>query len=138
MHDWKIPEGLFYDGNDFWLKRDGHLAFIGLTDVGQDDVGDVLFVELPCEGSALVKGQAFGSLESGKWAGVLTAPVSGTVTARNEAVLRLPRLVGQDPYGEGWLLKLAIGDEGEVARLMSAAEYAELVRTRDAAQEPGP
>jgi glycine cleavage system H protein len=122
-----IPENLFYDANDFWIKVNGEEAVVGMTDYGQSNTGDILFLELSRGGATLQQGDRFGSIESGKWVGNLTAPLSGVVIDSNHEVERNPRQVNADAYGEGWMYRLKISNPGEMKSLMTAQEYSEWV-----------
>ncbi|MGI5920848.1 MAG: glycine cleavage system protein H [Syntrophomonadaceae bacterium] len=122
-----IPENLYYDTNDFWIKVDGEEATVGMTDYGQSNTGDILYLELFSNGESFQKGDRFGSIESGKWVGNLTAPVSGIVIESNDEVVTNPRKVNSDAYGEGWMYRLKISNIEELQSLMGAAQYAEWV-----------
>jgi len=119
-----IPEDLFYDTNDFWIKVDGDEAVVGMTDYGQTNTGDILYLELSPGGEAFKQGDRFGSIESGKWVGNLTAPLSGVVLDSNNEVERNPRKVNADAYGEGWLYRIKLSDPEELKSLMASPQYA--------------
>jgi glycine cleavage system H protein len=118
------PEDLKYTAEHEWLKAgsDGPVR-VGITDFAQDQLGDIVYVQLPEVGSTVRAGDACGELESTKSVSDLFAPVNGTVTAVNEALADQPDLVNSDPYGEGWLLDIDVEDEAEVAALMDADAY---------------
>ena len=118
------PEDLKYTAEHEWLKAgsDGPVR-VGITDFAQDQLGDIVYVQLPEVGSTVRAGDACGELESTKSVSDLFAPVNGTVTAVNEALADQPDLVNSDPYGEGWLLDIEIEDAAEVAALMDAETY---------------
>lgn len=118
-----IPAQLLYTKEHEWIRVEGSTGVIGITDFAQDQLGDVVFVELPTAGAALVQGQAFGTVESVKTVSDLYAPVSGDVAEVNAALADQPELVNSDPYGEGWMVKVTIADGGQLQNLMSAAEY---------------
>jgi glycine cleavage system H protein len=122
-----IPENLFYDTNDFWIKVNGEEAVVGMTDYGQSNTGDILYLELSRGGATLQQGDRFGSIESGKWVGNLTAPLSGVVIDSNHEVERNPCQVNADAYGEGWMYRLKISNPDEMKSLMTAQEYSEWV-----------
>lgn len=122
-----IPENLFYDTNDYWIKVDGEEALIGMTDYGQNNTGDILYLELSQGGQRIKQGDRFGSIESGKWVGNLTAPLSGVVVDSNREVESNPRKVNTDSYGAGWMYKLKLSNPDEVGKLMAAKDYAKWV-----------
>ncbi len=116
-----VPEDLKYTKEHEWLRLEGDTATIGITHHAQEEMGDLVFVELPAEGDSLATGKVFGTVESVKAVSELFAPVDGEVVGVNATLVDRPELVNEDPYGEGWMLKvrLASGEEG----LMSAADY---------------
>jgi glycine cleavage system H protein len=118
------PEDLKYTAEHEWLKAgsDGPVR-VGITDFAQDQLGDIVYVQLPEVGSTVRAGDACGELESTKSVSDLFAPVNGTVTAVNEALADQPDLVNSDPYGEGWLLDIDVEDAADVAALMDADAY---------------
>jgi glycine cleavage system H protein len=118
------PEDLKYTPEHEWVKADGDGPVrVGITDFAQDQLGDIVYVQLPDVGSAVRAGDACGELESTKSVSDLFAPVNGTVTAVNEALADQPDLVNSDPYGEGWLLDIEVEDTAEVEALMDADAY---------------
>ena len=122
-----IPEDLLYDTNDFWIKVNGEIAVIGMTDYGQSNTGDILYLELSPGGETFQQGERFGSIESGKWVGNLTAPLSGVVLDSNREVEGNPRKVNADAYGEGWMLRIKLSNPDELKSLMASQEYAQWV-----------
>ena len=118
------PEDLKYTAEHEWLKAgsDGPVR-VGITDFAQDALGDIVYVQLPEVGSTVRAGDACGELESTKSVSDLFAPLSGTVTASNDALESAPELCNSDPYGEGWLLDIEVEDAAEVAALMDADAY---------------
>ena len=117
------PEDLKYTAEHEWVKADGEAPVrVGITDFAQDQLGDIVYVQLPDVGSAVRAGDACGELESTKSVSDLFAPVSGTVAARNEALDATPELVNTDPYGDGWLFEIVPDNTGS-ADLMDAATY---------------
>ena len=118
------PDDRKYIKDHDWVKigSDG-LAIFGITDYAQDSLGDVVFVELPNSGSEISQSTSFGEIESVKAVSELIAPVSGTVTDRNDAVVDTPELVNTSPYENGWLLKVKMSDASEIEGLMTADEY---------------
>ncbi|MFD1585521.1 glycine cleavage system protein GcvH [Halorientalis brevis] len=106
-----------------WARREDGTVRIGISDFAQDELGDVVFVELPDAGDDVSKGEDFGVIESIKAVSDLYAPVSGTVTATNDDLVDAPELVNDDPYGEGWMLEVDLDDESELEDLLSPDEY---------------
>lgn len=117
-----IPQALLYSKEHEWVKVEGDTAHIGITDYAQQALGDIVFVELPSVGNALRAGGTFGVVESVKAASDLFSPVSGTVTAVNEALLDNPGLLNSDPYGN-WMLAVKLSDASELAALLDANSY---------------
>ena len=115
---------------------EGALVTIGLTDYGQAAVGDILYLDPPPAGTVLVRGAECGSLESGKWAGMLLAPISGVVHRVNPGLAESLRVIGDDPYGEGWLLEIGLGPTGstEFATLLTPTEYRASIAAREAGE----
>jgi len=103
----------------------GELATVGITDFAQDELGEIVYVDLPAQGAALRQGTAMGEIESVKTVSELVSPVTGSVEERNSAVLDKPGLVNSDPYGDGWLVRVRLTGDGESEALLSPAEYAE-------------
>jgi len=123
----KYPEDLKYLDTHEYVRLDGEIATIGISAFAVEELGDIVFVELPDVGQALTKGESFGTIESVKAVEDLKSPVTGTVVERNEVMVEKPEEIGEDPYGEGWLLKVSINDSGEVNDALSANEYRALV-----------
>ena len=129
MTDTRIPEDLYYSEQDEWARSEGEHVTVGITDYAQQQLGDVVFVELPAVGTRVERGAAFGVIESVKAVSDLYAPVSGEVIAVNDALSGRPELVNEDCYGEGWMLTVrAAGDA--TAGLLDAAAYAKYVAER--------
>lgn len=124
VDNYQIPENLFYDSNDFWIKVNGEEALIGMTDFGQSNTGDILYLELMNCGEKLSRGERCGSIESGKWVGNLTAPVSGAVIDNNSEVVINPRKINADAYGQGWMYRIKLSNPDEIKLLMKAQDYA--------------
>ena len=120
---YEIPDDLRYIESHEWVREEDGVVRVGITDFAQDELGDVVFVELPSEGDELTKGDSFGVVESIKAVSDLYAPVSGTVTAANDALIDEPELVNESPFGEGWLIEM--DPEESVETLLSPEEYAE-------------
>jgi glycine cleavage system H protein len=106
-----------------WVRVTNGTATIGISDFAQDELGDVVFVELPEEGDTVSQDEDFGVVESIKAVSDLYAPVSGTIIDTNDALLDTPELVNDDPYGEGWFIEIELDDEGELDALLDAEEY---------------
>lgn len=123
----EIPDNLRYTEEHEWVRHgDGGLE-VGITDHAQEQLGDVVYVDLPPEGTAVDAGDAFGEVESTKSVSDLYAPVSGTVAARNEVLEDRPELLNSDPYGEGWLVRIQPDDDHAVDGLLDAAAYRDLI-----------
>jgi glycine cleavage system H protein len=119
-----IPEDLQYTKSHEWVRIEGDTATIGITDHAQDELGDVVFVELPDEGDTFDAGDSFGTVESVKAVSDLYTPVGGEVVEVNSALEDAPENINEDPYGEGWIVKLRTTDEAD---LLSAEEYEKVV-----------
>ncbi|AEE90549.1 glycine cleavage complex lipoylprotein [Tepidanaerobacter acetatoxydans Re1] len=122
-----IPTDLKYTEEHEWIFVEDSLGKIGITDHAQEELGDVVYVELPEVGDKIVKGEPFGSVESVKAASDLFAPVSGTVVEINEALIDRPELVNERPYDDGWMIVVEVEDESELDDLLTPAEYKKLV-----------
>ncbi|MFB2894410.1 glycine cleavage system protein GcvH [Aerosakkonemataceae cyanobacterium BLCC-F50] len=119
----EYPDDLKYLDTHEYIRVDGEIATIGISAFAVDQLGDIVFLELPEIGDALSKGESFGTVESVKAVEDLKAPITGTVVERNEAIIQSPEEISEDPYGEGWLLKVRIDDLDEIKDAMSADEY---------------
>ncbi|HBB33169.1 MAG TPA: glycine cleavage system protein GcvH [Cyanobacteria bacterium UBA8803] len=119
----EYPDDLKYLESHEYVRLDGEIATIGISAFAVDQLGDLVFVELPEIGDALEKGEVFGSIESVKAVEDMYAPLSGTVIERNDAIVESPELIADDPYGEGWLLKVRINDADDLSDGLSADEY---------------
>ena len=116
-----LPEELQYTRSHEWVRREGDVATVGITEHAQDELGDVVFVDLPEQGASFGAGETFGSVESVKAVSDLYTPVGGEVVEVNSALEDSPEKVNEDPYGEGWLLKIRVSEEA--SELLSAADY---------------
>ncbi|MFI5262739.1 MAG: glycine cleavage system protein GcvH [Candidatus Limnocylindrales bacterium] len=123
-----VPDGLRYTDDHEWLRVEAADGVVGITAYAADQMGDVVYVELPAVGTQLVTGKTFGVVESVKAVSDLFAPVAGEVTAVNPALAERPELVNADPYGEGWMVRVRLGDPAEAGRLRDAASYRDLTR----------
>lgn len=121
------PDHLRYTEQHEWVREDDEVVAVGITDHAQQQLGDVVFVDLPSPGAEVARGQPFGEVESTKSVSDLYAPVTGTIVARNEALDERPELVNQDPYGEGWLVTLRPSAADELAELLTVGAYRELL-----------
>ena len=119
----EIPDDCRFLDSHEWARREESTVRIGISDFAQDELGDVVFVELPAEGDAVTAGEDFGVVESIKAVSDLYAPVSGTVVAANDDLVDAPELINEDPYGDGWMLEVEIDDETELDDLLSPDEY---------------
>ncbi|MGH9691428.1 MAG: glycine cleavage system protein GcvH [Candidatus Acidiferrales bacterium] len=117
------PEGYRYTKDHEWIKVEGSAATIGITDYAQQELGDVVFVELPKVGAEIKTGQSFGTVESVKAVSEIYAPLSGQITEINSALSDTPEKINQDPHGSAWLVKVRIADPKEANSLMDAAAY---------------
>ncbi len=122
-----VPDGLSYTKDHEWIRIDGDEAVVGITAYAAEQLGDVVFVELPAVGRALEQAKVFGVVESVKAVSDLYAPVSGEVSAVNEELTTRPELVNTDPFGEGWMVRLRIADRAETENLLDAAAYDALI-----------
>ena len=122
-----IPAELHYTSDHEWVRIDGTIARIGITDYAQDALGDVVYVELPAVGTTLAAGDSIGEIESTKSVSDIYAPVSGKVTEINDALDAAPGVLNEDPYGEGWLCLVDLGDDDDRTKLMDAAAYEALI-----------
>lgn len=122
-----VPDDLRYSSEHEWVRRQGNRVRVGITDYAQDALGDVVYVELPAVGTAVEAGGALGEVESTKSVSEIYAPVAGTVTAVNNALADSPERLNSDPYGEGWICELEVGDANQLDSLLDAPAYQELI-----------
>jgi glycine cleavage system H protein len=123
----QVPDELRYTDDHEWLRIDGDDGTVGITAYAAGELGDVVFVELPEVGTSLETAQAFGVIESVKTASDLYSPVAGEVVAVNGQLADRPELVNEDPYGDGWMVRLRLNDPGQAESLKDAAAYRELI-----------
>ncbi len=123
----EFPEDLKYSKEHEWVLVEGNVATVGITDYAQDQLGDIVFVEMPAIGDKVSKEDAFGVVESVKAVSDIYAPVSGKVLEVNDDLPENPEMVNEDPYGDGWMIKIEMNDLEELQDLMTAAEYEEYV-----------
>ncbi len=123
-----LPNDLRYAETHEWTSDDGDNMTIGINDYAQDQLGDIVFVELPEVGATFEKGDEFGTLESVKAVSEMYMPLSGEVTAVNEILEETPELINQDPYNEGWIIEVKPDDPDDIQILMSSGEYLEMLK----------
>jgi glycine cleavage system H protein len=122
-----IPENLKYTNEHEWIRVDGDVAYVGITDYAQSELGEIVFVDIQTACETLKAGDTFGSVEAVKTVSDLFMPASGEVLEVNPALESQPELVNSDPYGEGWMVKVAISNPDELANLLDAKGYAALI-----------
>ena len=130
MADFEIPEELRFSNEDEWVRGGGDRAEVGVSDYAQDQLGDIVFVELPEVGSNIEKGEPFGVIESVKADSDLTAPISGEVLEVNEALAERPETVNEECYGEGWIVLMGGVDGEEYESLLDPTAYSKYVEER--------
>lgn len=128
VEEYDMPDELYYHKEFMWVRAEGEEAVVGLNDFSQKLAGEISYIEMPEEGDEVKQDEAIGSYETGKWLGKLYAPVSGEITAMNEEVEDEPTLVNKDPYGEGWLFKIKMGDPAQLDNLMKGEEAIEWLK----------
>jgi glycine cleavage system H protein len=122
-----FPANLRYTKDHEWIKMDGNVATIGITDYAQRELGDIVYVEVETIGKSLKAGDVFGTVEAVKTVSDLFLPVDGTITELNPALANSPESVNSDPYGEGWMVKITVNNPSDVEGLMDAAAYEAVV-----------
>ena len=122
-----FPQNLKYTNEHEWIRVEGDIAYVGITDYAQEQLGDIVFVDIPTVGEALEAGEVFGTIEVVKTISDLFLPVAGEVLEQNEALEENPELVNKDPYGEGWLIKMIPADVKAVEDLLDAEGYKEVI-----------
>ena len=127
MADESYPEELRYHKEHDWARIDGETATLGVTWYAQDALGEIVHFEGPAEGSSVAKDESYGEVESVKAVSELIAPLSGEVLEVNQGVVEAPETINDDPYGNGWLIKVRLSDESELDDLLDAAAYRQLV-----------
>ena len=130
MADYDIPQELRYTREDEWVRLEGERVVLGVTDYAQQQLGDIVFVELPAVGATVERGEPFGVVESVKAVADLFGPVSGRVVEVNATLADQPELVNQDCYGDGWMLVLEPDDPAEIEDLLPASDYRQHVKDR--------
>ncbi|MGD9327780.1 MAG: glycine cleavage system protein GcvH [Cyclobacteriaceae bacterium] len=122
-----FPEDLKYTKDHEWIKVDGNIGIIGITDFAQKELGDIVYIEVEEEGLDVDEGESFGTIEAVKTVSDLFMPVAGTIQEFNESLEGEPELVNSDPYGKGWILKIELKDVGSVDDLLSSEDYQKLI-----------
>ena len=118
-----FPDNIRYTSEHEWIRVEGDEAFVGITDYAQSELGEIVFIDVPTEGETVAQGEVFGSIEAVKTVSDLNMPVTGEVLEINGALDAQPELVNNDPYGEGWIIRISVKDPAELDNLMDAAAY---------------
>lgn len=118
-----FPDNLKYTKDHEWIRLEGNVATIGITEFAQSELGDIVYVEVETVGKALAANEVFGTVEAVKTVSDLFLPVAGTITELNPALSNAPELVNSDPYGEGWMVKMTVDNVADVEALLDAAAY---------------
>jgi glycine cleavage system H protein len=126
-----VPEDLHYSKDHEWIRVEGDIGTIGITDHAQHSLGDVVYVELPKTSESFAAHESFGSVESVKAVSEIFTPVGGEITEVNESLQDEPEKVNTDPYGEGWMIRIRMSNPGEVDSLLSAAEYEDFTKAEE-------
>ena len=119
----EFPKDLRYTSDQEWIRVEGDEAFVGITDYAQSELGEIVFIDVPTLGETVGQGEVFGSIEAVKTVSDLNMPVTGEVLELNEELDAAPELVNNDPYGKGWIIRIAVKDAAELDKLMDAAAY---------------
>lgn len=122
-----FPENLKYSKDHEWIKVDGDTALVGITEFAQSELGEIVYVDVTTEGETIAKDSVFGSVEAVKTVSDLLMPASGEVLEVNAELEDKPELINEDPYGKGWIIKVALSDASELDSLLSAADYKKLI-----------
>lgn len=123
----EFPQELKYTKDHEWIRLEGDVAIIGITDHAQNELGDIVYVDVPTVGETLAQNDVFGSVEAVKIVSDLYLPVSGEILELNPNLDSAPEAVNSDPYGDGWMIKIRVGDPAEIDQLLSADEYKQLI-----------
>lgn len=123
----EFPKDLRYTKEHEWVRMEGNVATIGITDHAQDSLGDIVYLELPSDGAVVTKDETFGVVESVKAVSDLYSPISGTVIEINDALVDSPEVINGDPYGDAWMLKVEMNSSAEIKDLLTADEYKKYV-----------
>jgi len=122
-----IPANLKYSADHEWIKIDGNIATVGITDFAQGQLGDIVFVDIQTEGETLAQGDIFGAIEAVKTVADAIMPLSGKITEINTELESTPEAVNKDPYGKGWMVKVEISDPSEIESLLDADRYKTII-----------
>ncbi len=122
-----IPADLKYTKEHEWVRLEGEYAFVGITDYAQEELGEIVFLEVETVGEKLNEGEVFGTVEAVKTVSELFMPIDGEIIMFNEALVDAPELVNDDPYGKGWMIKIAVANASQLNELLSAEAYTSLV-----------
>lgn len=122
-----FPENLKYSNDHEWIRVDGDEAYVGISDFAQSELGEIVFVDVDTQGESIGQNEVFGSIEAVKTVSDLMMPVDGEILEVNEQLEDQPELVNSDPYGEGWIIRMKIGDASQLDSLMDATQYKEFV-----------
>lgn len=122
-----VPDNLLYTKEHEWIKVDGDEATIGITDYAQQELGDIVFLELPEKGDSVEQMKGFGTIEAVKAVSDIFSPLSGEITDVNEMLESSPGIINDDPYGEGWIIKIKVSNKSELDALVSPEDYAKLI-----------
>lgn len=122
-----FPADVKYTKDHEWIRVEGDVAYVGITDYAQSELGEIVFVDITTEGETVAKEEVFGTIEAVKTVSDLFMPVSGEVLEVNAALEDQPELVNEDAYGKGWIIKVSISDPAELSELMSATEYEQMI-----------
>ena len=133
----EYPEDLYYSQEHIWVRVEGNRGTLGITDFAQQEMGEVIYAELPNEGSQIEQGDIFGSLESSKTVAELFSLASGEVISTNKDLEEEPSLVNDDPYGKGWLMVLEFDDPSGVEELLSSVDYEDFLEKKEANAKKG-
>ena len=128
--DFEIPDELYYTRDDEWVLSEDDFVTLGVTDFAQQQLGDIVYVELPSVGDQLESGVAFGVIESVKAVSDLNAPVSGQVVAINDELVDQPEIINEECYGSGWIIKIKPSDQDEIETLLDADSYRKIISKR--------
>lgn len=123
-----VPANLKYTKDHEWIRVEGNEAYVGITDFAQSELGEIVFVDINTVGETLAREEVFGTVEAVKAVSDLFLPASGEILEQNEALENQPELVNQDPYGDGWMIKIALSDAAQLDSLLDATAYSELIK----------
>jgi glycine cleavage system H protein len=127
MTNMNIPSDLHYTNDHEWIKLDGNIGLVGITDYAQAELGDIVFVEIETLGTHLDKGQTFGTIEAVKTVSDLFMPLSGKVIELNDKINDAPDLINKDPYGEAWMIKIQVDNPAQISELLDSKAYAAMI-----------